>query len=84
MSMHVQKLSLPQVAGWPYTALVADLAMFQYVHRENPGVLWIGKNLWALLRKASDSEEFFTHGIVPIKLDMTGILEPNEFIFMHA
>ncbi len=78
-------ITLPAIEGWPYEQILSAFGEFQkllqVVHGKPQPSLMVGCALWSRLRKISDAEGFFVCGIIPVRLDLTGILEPHEFMF---
>ncbi len=78
-------ITLPAVEGWPYEQILSAFGEFQQllqgVHGKPQPSLMVGGALWSRLREISDAEGFFVCGIIPVHLDLTGILEPHEFMF---
>lgn len=74
-------MTLPVIEGWPYQRMKHELLDFKEAHGKNPAILWVGKSLWKLLRKTLDDVDFYADNMIPIHVDRTGILEPNESMF---
>jgi len=75
----VPTITLPIIRGWPYRQIEIALSQAQSEVRHIP-VIMVGFALWSLLTETFDAEKFFACGLVPIRLDKTGILEPHEFM----
>lgn len=77
-------VTLPAIRGWPYQQIAAALCDFQAAFQtEYPPIIVVGSALWSLLRELSDADEFYALGIVPIRIDNFGILEPHEFMVTY-
>jgi hypothetical protein len=79
--MSTASKALPPIRGWPYTLIELAHDEFKKCHGSAPRLLWIGIDLWMALRNVSDADEFFAMESIPIKLEASGILERNEFLF---
>jgi hypothetical protein len=70
------------IQDWPYHETSQEFYSFRQRYRRDPAMLWIGEDLWMVLRKVfPDSPDLFFNQTVPIRRDFLGILEGHEFIF---
>lgn len=76
-------ITLPIIRGWPYAAITAGLKEFEDFHHRHPARLLVGRGLWSLLREADcTAKKFYTDGGFRIFLDLTGVLELHEFMYV--
>ena len=81
--MQAAPVKVPAIDGWPYEGITAEFDEFQVANAALPGALLVGISLWCLLHKSLEYKRFFVYDSVPIILDLLGILEPNEFMFVR-